>query len=74
MTIRQSYDAVLVAHTLLPDEAQQRVVDRLDQLQCEILTQSSSFSRMRRWLPGVSDRAVPQGITFGVVSVVEKHS
>jgi cell division protein ZapE len=62
MTIRQSYDAVLVAHRLLPDAAQQRVVDRLDQLQCGILTQSSSFSRMRRWLPGVSDHAVPQGI------------
>ena len=62
MTIRQSYKSALVAHGLLPDEAQQRVVNRLDQLQCEILAQASPLSKLRRWLPGLTDRPTPRGI------------
>lgn len=62
MTIRQSYESALVAHGLVPDEAQQRVVDRLDQLQSDILAQTSSFSKLRRWLPGPADRPTPRGI------------
>lgn len=62
MTIRQSYYAALVADGLLPDEAQQRVVACFDRLQCEIATQTSLVSKLRRWLPGITDPAVPRGI------------
>jgi cell division protein ZapE len=62
MTIREAYASAVTAHGLVPDEAQQRVVDRLDLLQSAILEQDSFLSRLRRFVPGLPDRAIPRGI------------
>ena len=55
MAIRQAYESAVKAHGLVADEAQQRIVDRLDRLQREIIEQKSVFGRLRRWLPRTSD-------------------
>lgn len=62
MTIRTSYNSAVIAHGLVADEAQQRIVDRLDRLQHCILQQDSLATRLRRWLPGVSDHSAPRGV------------
>jgi len=62
MTIKQSYESAVIAHGLVADKAQQRIVDRLDRLQRRILEQDSLSSKLRRWLPGQENGSVPRGI------------
>jgi cell division protein ZapE len=62
MTIKEAYMSAARAHGLVADEAQLRVVDRLNDLQIEILEQDSLFSRLRRLLPGESDESTCRGI------------
>ncbi len=62
MTIRQEYESAVIAHNLVADEAQLRVVDRLEQLQCEIIEQETLSARFRRWIPGQPGATEPRGV------------
>ncbi|MGI9203876.1 MAG: cell division protein ZapE [Woeseiaceae bacterium] len=62
MTIHQAYAAALQSQDLVADAAQQRVVDRLDQLQHAIVARDSFINRLRQHLPGGASRSAPSGI------------
>ena len=62
MTIKDAYESAAIAHGLVADERQRRIVDKLERLQCEILEQESLSARLRRWLPGKSGAATPRGV------------
>jgi len=62
MAIKQAFESAVIAHSLVADEAQRRVVDKLGDLQHRILEQNSMWSRLRRRLPGVGRRSALQGI------------
>lgn len=62
MTIRQAYATALLSEDLVADAAQQRVVDRLDQLQHTIVQRGSLFNRLRRHLPGGARQSATRGI------------
>ena len=62
MTIRSTYEAALAANKIVADEAQRRVVEKLDELQQRIVAQNTVAARLRRMLPGNSAYSAPRGI------------
>ncbi len=62
MTIRPAYAAALREQGLVVDAAQQRVVDRLDQLQHAIVRRGSLIDRLRRHLPGSARQSPTKGM------------
>jgi cell division protein ZapE len=62
MTIRSTYEAALAANKIVADEAQRRVVEKLDELQQRIVAQNTVAARLRRMLPGNSAYSGPRGI------------
>lgn len=62
MAIRQAYEKARIAHNLVADAAQERIVDRLGALQDEILAYEAATSAWRRWLPAARKTPHPRGI------------
>jgi cell division protein ZapE len=62
MTIKESFDAAVMAQNLVYDESQAAVVSRLDDLQRRILAEETVGARLLRLLRGRKDRPGPRGI------------
>ena len=62
MTVRQAYESAARAHELVTDEAQHRVVDKLDRLQERLAAPRSLRQRLRNWLPGSVGVDRPHGL------------
>jgi len=62
MTIKKAYASVVKSHELVPDDAQRRVVDKLDRLQQRVVAPRSLGQRFQRLLPGSGDDLAHRGI------------
>jgi len=62
VTIKDQYEAVVAAGTIVADDAQRQVVDKLEALQQRIAAQSTLAARLSRLLPGKKERPAPRGI------------
>jgi len=62
MSIKQEYEAALVTQNIVTDEAQRKVVDRLEQLQQSLVEQARWPARLGRWLRGNPEYDGTRGI------------
>jgi len=62
VTIKAQYEAVVAAGTIVADDAQRQVVDKLEALQLRIAAQSALRAKISRLLPGKRERPAPRGI------------